>query len=50
MSQPSPFSNAAAAGATVGIRAVTVQDGRSVGSLQERGWYPLASAARLVVG
>lgn len=50
MNTPSPFSNAASAGATVGIMAVSVKDGRPLGSLEERTWFPLASAAKLVVG
>jgi hypothetical protein len=51
MGRPSsPFQAAASAGATVGIIALAIRDGRTLGSLEEDAWYPLASAGKLVIG
>ncbi len=49
MSRATPFRAATGAGAIVGISALAVVDGRALGSLRADEWFPLESAANLVV-
>lgn len=50
MSEATPFRAASDAGAIMGISALSVADGRALGSLRANEWFPLASAENLIIG